>query len=81
MAPELSWVSEYWIYVLNLTPLLLYLFGSGSVLGIQIQSTKLLNTDPIRIHNSASKKEFKNIDIKVLDILKVIRDKIKIIFV
>ena len=39
---KISWVSEWWICVLNLTP-----FAS-------ILSTKLLNTDPIRIriHNT-----------------------------
>ena len=51
-----QWVSEGWIYVLNLTPFAfilsyaIYMCGSGSVLGIRIQVHKApeygSNTDP-----------------------------------
>ena len=48
-----SWVSELWIYILNLTPFTsilsyIYMSGSGSVFGIRIQKAPDYgsNTDP-----------------------------------
>ena len=59
-------LSEWWIYVLNLTPFAsilsftgiyaMYMCGSGSV--------KLLNTDPIRIRINNTDKDKKAIDKK-----------------